>query len=1434
MSSSSSRTIRVFVSSTFSDMKVERDLLQRDVFPRVRQFCLSNGFRFQPIDLRWGVPEEAGRDNRTVRICLRELKRCQAGGPKPNFLILLGDRYGWRPLPEAVPADLFLLLREEIPPSLHDLLEWREDQPAAAKGWYRRDDNADPPVFELRPRGDDADWQNKVERPLLAALERAARNLGLESGVGDIAIGSSATEQEITHGALRVDDAADHVHAFVRTIGNLPEVPPPDFVDLQPDGTPDAVSITRLEDLKRRIKDKIGEGNMHAYSASLSGGGIDPASLAEFREKTYASLIGVIEKQVAQLSEGWAAEREETAHRVFGEERCRGFLGRTEPLQEIAECLHGGSRRPLVISGPAGSGKSAFMAEAARRARVAHGDEAVLARFIGATPGSSDIVSLLRDAVGAVRKRYLAPPPREGEKSKDGEIPLEIQPLMVVFDEAIRRATANRPLIIFLDALDQLSSANSARDLLWLPATLPEHVRLVVSCAQPAEDLDASAPAAASDPRVQVENALRQRLGDSPRTVLSPLSRADGEALLAQWLALNGRKLQEAQSDAVLASFAAEGKPLWLRAAVSECSNLSAWAPPPRFPRSTEGLLRQVLERLSTEAEHGTVMVERALGYLACARHGLAEDEVMDLLSADTEVMKDFRRRSPTERLKSEAEHIKTLPAAVWVRFHGDIAPYLSERGMQGASLFGFYHRSFLEAVEAQCLPDGKGRVATHERLAQYFEEREWFLAPASEDPSVLPRKARIEDPPNARKASELPWHLYRVADLRDSERTNAEAWDPLTAKLCDLLLIEAKARSGLVREMQEDYRLALAALPETQAQLAEEKRRQEPIARWTKEIIEYSRKWSERRDQSARGQAANEPEPQLPESPPSCRTWTEDEIQAECQRIIQNPTRLDRLRAFAGFVEQECFPLLEFGVRTGFAVQHAFNHAPAGPVHGEAKKNADSVATPILLRRWPPEGVYNPKPALLRTLEGHSFLVHGVAVSADGRRAVSASQDHTLKVWDVESGRELRTLQGHSREVNDVAVSADGRRAVSASDDKTLKVWDVESGRELRTLEGHSHLVLGVAVSADGRLAVSASSDSTLKVWDVESGHELRTLEGHFDFVRGVAVSADGRRAVSASDDKTLKVWDVESGRELRTLQGHSREVNDVAVSADGRRAVSASYDSTLKVWDVESGRELRTLEGHSGPVRGVAVSADGRRAVSASQDHTLKVWDVESGHELRTLEGHSVWVLGVAMSADGRRAVSASDDKTLKVWDVETGRELRTLQGHSSLINGVAVSADGRRAVSASWDDTLKVWDVESGHELRTLQGHSRQVNDVAVSADGRLAVSASWDKTLKVWDVESGRELRTLEGHSGAVCGVAVSADGQCAVSASDDQTLRVWNVETGARLAVVRLSANGTAVALSPARRRVIAGTSAGEVPFFDLRGVTFGPAVCTAV
>jgi small GTP-binding protein len=195
---------------------------------------------------------------------------------------------------------------------------------------------------------------------------------------------------------------------------------------------------------------------------------------------------------------------------------------------------------------------------------------------------------------------------------------------------------------------------------------------------------------------------------------------------------------------------------------------------------------------------------------------------------------------------------------------------------------------------------------------------------------------------------------------------------------------------------------------------------------------------------------------------------------------------------------------------------------------------------------------------------------VNGVAVTADGRRIISGSDDKTLRVWDADSGKCLATLEGHTGTVIEVAVTADGRRIISGSDDKTLRVWDADSGKCLATLKGHTGTVNGVAVTADGRRIISGSGDKTLRVWNMDLGKCLATLEGHTDWVRDVAVTADGRRIISGSDDKTLRAWDADSGKCLATLEGHTDWVRGIAVTRDGRRIVSGSDDKTLRVWEL------------------------------------------------------------------------------------------------------------------------------------------------------------------------------------------------------------------------------------------------------------------------
>jgi NACHT domain- and WD repeat-containing protein len=136
-------TFRVFISSTFGDLAAERDALQARVFPRLRRLCEARGFQFQAVDLRWGVVEEAGFEQQTMRICAQEILRCQEITPRPNFIVLLGDRYGWRPLPWTIPANEFAAIDQHVTKDERELLA----------DWYRRDDNSEPLAqYLLQPR----------------------------------------------------------------------------------------------------------------------------------------------------------------------------------------------------------------------------------------------------------------------------------------------------------------------------------------------------------------------------------------------------------------------------------------------------------------------------------------------------------------------------------------------------------------------------------------------------------------------------------------------------------------------------------------------------------------------------------------------------------------------------------------------------------------------------------------------------------------------------------------------------------------------------------------------------------------------------------------------------------------------------------------------------------------------------------------------------------------------------------------------------------------------------------------------------------------------------------------------------------------------------------------------------------------------------------
>jgi WD40 repeat protein len=502
-------------------------------------------------------------------------------------------------------------------------------------------------------------------------------------------------------------------------------------------------------------------------------------------------------------------------------------------------------------------------------------------------------------------------------------------------------------------------------------------------------------------------------------------------------------------------------------------------------------------------------------------------------------------------------------------------------------------------------------------------------------------------------------------------------------------------------------------------------------------------------------------------------------------------------------------------------------------------------------------------------TLDGHIDAPTRVAISHDGRRVLTNDRV-AVRVWDAGNGRCLRFLTGHTGRVAIVAVSGDGRRAMSVADDRTVRYWDLETGACLRVLRGPEWIGHG-GVSADGRLGLAASRETGAHLWDLADGRLLRTVEAHADVQMGLlpapaAISADGRRMITAGRDHTFRLWETATGRCLRTYTGHEAEVWAVALTGDGRFAASADRAGVLRWWrlpaahpspyrlcrprthvelsglrdqvdtllaragqDLVAGRypaahtllstaratpayereprvldawrrlgrhatrvgiravwPVRTLTDAAGITRGVSLDADGTHALTAS-DNAVRLWRTDgTGAYLEHDTGD--WPTTASLSADA--AVGLTAGKRLHVWDARTGELRRSFGGHTLYaVLSVHLGAEGRSAVSGGGDNAVRLWDLDAGTQVRAFEGHGSRVTSVRFGPGERHILSASADGHIRLWDAAGGECVQVFPGHRGSVATAVLTPDGETVVSGGEDGTIRRWDAATGECLSIL---------------------------------------------
>ncbi|XP_060585763.1 NACHT domain- and WD repeat-containing protein 1-like, partial [Ruditapes philippinarum] len=741
-----------------------------NVYPYLRSLCRRLGVDFGTVDMRWGVTKEATLDHSTVDMCVNEIHRCVKDSVGPAFLCLMGHKYGYRPLPAQIE-------QSELDTLLHHLQLTGQDT-SMIKSFYSLDNNAVPSEFVLKPQAEDnKTWWDDVETIQNQLREASAACFGKENAKYD-KYHISVTETEIHEGVFNNQNAKDQAIFIRRDLARFDSEFHKDRKILDLVGKEvDKYAHDKLAELReKKITSKVHPDTVRdmKYEEGKPTQITDQIrDLCEHVCKTMAD--GILESYEKRLHvEEDRVFQEALQHRTHANEKAGLFVGREHEIGMISDYLHSESLTPLVVHGQSGCGKTALMAVAARKAKDVFHNAVVVLRFLGTTGQTASARLLLLNVCAQITRVF----------DKDlSAIPTSYKDLVKYFRTCLAFATSDKPVLVFLDSLDQLNNEDFGQNLAWLSlsADLPPNVRLVVS-SLPTRSLD----------------ILKSHLKDAVFVEVKQLSINEGPEILNKMLEAKHRRVTESQKSLIINAFKKCPLPLFLRLVVDIAERWKSFehVDSDALADDMPGLITKLFDRL--ESRYGDMFVHHSLGYITASKNGLSLAELEDILSCDDEVLDSiFKWWTPP---------IRRIPPLLWARVRNELGIYLSEKGTDGISAYGWYHRQFWETAEKRYIqrPYNKDKQnfgeKAHTAIANYFEGK-WDNGKLytnkgetkNEDRKIakqplilggLNRETKRQL--NRRKLTELPYHLIQLKE-----------WDRFKKLVLDLEYAEAKFEAG-------------------------------------------------------------------------------------------------------------------------------------------------------------------------------------------------------------------------------------------------------------------------------------------------------------------------------------------------------------------------------------------------------------------------------------------------------------------------------------------------------------------------------------------------------------------------------------------------------------------------------------------------------------
>jgi len=289
---------------------------------------------------------------------------------------------------------------------------------------------------------------------------------------------------------------------------------------------------------------------------------------------------------------------------------------------------------------------------------------------------------------------------------------------------------------------------------------------------------------------------------------------------------------------------------------------------------------------------------------------------------------------------------------------------------------------------------------------------------------------------------------------------------------------------------------------------------------------------------------------------------------------------------------------------------------------------------------------------------EGHTGWVRDVIHLPDGQQIMTCSEDGSMGVWNLQTGKHIANWQDGERAAYSIGLSVDGKKVVSGSYDGLVRLWNMETGKVLAKWTGHTLRVRSVCWNRNNERVLSGSDDGTARVWDVETGKTILEINAGFDYVYTATFSPDSTLIAtggfSSTKDERINIWDATIGKLVAILKGHTAGVLCLAWTADGRTLISGSSDSTIRTWNTSTWQQLAVFTGHTDSVRGITISPNGRILASASYDDTAQLWNLENGQPVGSPLQHPEDVNCVSFSTDGTLLATGCDDYNAYTWDI------------------------------------------------------------------------------------------------------------------------------------------------------------------------------------